>query len=111
MNNLKWAHTNTPTPSIIWQKLSDIERLCLIRQALDTWRPTSSAVLGIAAAKPDGQVIARFLEPVAAAERGTLLLDLEIFLKNTVDEGLMVWLEPLGDRNSMRNLRGIEVKA
>ena len=62
-------------------------------------------------AKPDGQVIIRLLEPVPADKRGTLLLDLEAFLKESIDPGLAVWLEPLGDHNSLRNLRGIEVKS
>ena len=44
-------------------------------------------------------------------KRGPLLLDFEVFLKEAIDPGLVVWLEPLGDRNSLRNLRGIEVKA
>ena len=37
--------------------------------------------------------------------------DLEAFLKESIDPGLVVWLEPLGDRSSLRNLRGIEVKS
>jgi hypothetical protein len=32
-------------------------------------------------------------------------------LKAHIDDALTVWLEPLGDRNSLRNLRGIEVKS
>lgn len=48
--------------------------------------------------------------PVPADKRGTLLLDLEASLKESIDPGLVVWLEPLGDRSSLRNLRGIEVK-
>ena len=59
----------------------------------------------------DGQVIVRLQESLPASQRGGLLLDLEDFLKGAVDPGLAVWLEGLGDRNSLRNLRGIEVKA
>jgi hypothetical protein len=36
---------------------------------------------------------------------------LEDYLKESIDAGLVVWLEPFGDRNSLRNLRGIEVKS
>jgi hypothetical protein len=70
----------------------------------------NSAVV-IAAAKGDGQVVVNLTESLPAGKRGQLLLDLEEFLKNEIDPGLTVWLEPLGDRNSLRNLRGIEVKA
>lgn len=56
-------------------------------------------------------VILAFTEPVSAAERGTLLLDAEDTLLDWGYTGAVVWHEPLGDRNSLRNLRGIEVKA
>lgn len=72
--------------------------------------PAVNDILIIVAAKLDGQVIARLLKPVPADKRGTLLLDIEAFLKESIDPGLVVWLESLGDRSSLRNLRGIEVK-
>lgn len=50
-----------------------------------------------------------FTEPVPASERGTLLMDAEDALQSVLP-GAVVWHEPLGDRNSLRNLRGIEVK-
>ncbi|WP_156302385.1 hypothetical protein [Methylogaea oryzae] len=52
-------------------------------------------------------MIVGLLQPLSAGERGTLLLDLEAFLKETVEPSLAVWLEPLGDRSSLRNLRGM----
>lgn len=68
-------------------------------------------ILEIVEAKLDGQVIVNLLEPVPANKRGTLLLDLEAYLKESIDPGLVIWLDSLGDRNSLRNLRGIEVKS
>ena len=44
-----------------------------------------------------------------ASERGTLLLNLEAILKKEIDDGISIWHIPLGDKNSLRNLRGIEV--
>ena len=35
---------------------------------------------------------------------------LEEDLKLNIDKGLTVWCEPLGDKNSLRNLRGIKIK-
>lgn len=110
-NNLHYATTVTPTPGHAWRQLSDGERVALVENAVADRMAPLGKMLVIAEAKPDGQVIVSLLEPVSADRRGTLLLDLEEMLKQALDPGLAVWLEPLGDRNSLRNLRGIEVKA
>ncbi len=111
MVNLKYAQTNTPSPNQEWRRLSDAERRARVIDALKTGMATVNGAVIIAAAKEDGQIIVNLAEPLPAGKRGQLLLDLEEFLKQTIDPGLAVWLEPLGDRNSLRNLRGIEVKA
>lgn len=111
MVNLRYAQTNTPTPRPEWRKLSDAERRTRVVDTLKTGAAVLSDTVIIAAAKEDGQIIVNLAEPLSAGKRGQLLLDLEAFLKEAVDPGLAVWLEPLGDRNSLRNLRGIEVKA
>lgn len=108
-SNLNDANTETPTPSLAWRQLSDDGRLALINNTLDAKMPSLQKELVTVEARPDGQVIVQLLDPVPADKRGTLLLDLEVFLKNSIDPGLAVWLVPLGDRNSLRNLRGIEV--
>lgn len=110
-NNLHYATAVTPTPGDAWRRLSDDERVALIGNAVADRMAPLSRMLIIAEAKPDGQVIVSLIEPVSADRRGTLLLDLEDMLKQVLDPGLVIWLEPLGDRNSLRNLRGIEVKA
>lgn len=110
-NNLHYATAVTPTPGHTWRQLSDGERVALVRNAVAAEIAPLSNMLFIAEAKPDGQVIVSLLESVPADRRGALLLDLEELLKQAIDPGLAVWLEPLGDRNSLRNLRGIEVKA
>ena len=103
------AFADTPVPSESWQKLTDAERLKIVRDMVQE-APSGHLVI-IAEAKADGQVILSFAEPVAADVRGGVLLDLEAYLKQTIDPSLAVWLEPLGDKNSLRNLRGIEVKS
>ena len=110
-SNRCYANTDTPTPGHVWCQLTDAERLALINKTVGDKMGSLSKTLVIVEAKLDGQVIVEFLEPVPANKRGTLLLDLEAFLKDSIDPGLTVWLAPLGDRNSLRNLRGIEVKA
>lgn len=110
-SNLRFAHTETPTPGQAWCQLSDEARLALVNDTVAANAAFSNKTLTAVEAKQDGQVIIRLLEPVSADKRGTLLLDLEAFLKGAIDQALVVWLEPFGDRSSLRNLRGIEVKS
>ena len=111
MVSLKYAKTDTPSPSPAWQKLSDAERHARVMIALQNGSTALNSTVVIAAAKDDGQVVVNLAESLSASKRGQFLLDLEEFLKKEIAPGLAVWLEPLGDRNSLRNLRGIEVKA
>lgn len=105
------AKTDTPSPSPAWQQLSNTERRARVMGALQGGSAVLNSVVVIVAAEADGQIIVNLTEPLSASKRGQLLLDLEEFLKKEIDPGLTVWLEPLGDRNTLRNLRGIEVKA
>ncbi len=50
------------------------------------------------------------LPAMSAGERGTLLMDLEDYLRSTGMPNAVVWHEAMGDRSSLRNLRGIEIK-
>ncbi len=108
---LKYAYVNTPSPGFKWRQLSDTERRALVADALRAGIAALNDTVVIVAAKEDGQIIVNLVKPMPASKRGTLLLDLEAFLKEAIDRGLVVWLESLGDRNSLRNLRGIEVKS
>ncbi|MEQ1794850.1 MAG: hypothetical protein ABL970_11715 [Nitrospira sp.] len=108
---IQYASTETPVPGQAWGRLRDEERLESVKNAVREKMGASGDIFVFVEAKSDGQVILALREPVPADKRGTLLLDLESFLKDSIDPGLAVWLEPLGDRNSLRNLRGIEVKA
>lgn len=108
---VNYANTSTPTPNKTWLQLSDDERLSLARSALGADKLAKYGILEIVASKRDGQVIVKLLKDVPADQRGTLLLDFEAFLKESIDPGLVVWLESLSDRSSLRNLRGIEVKS
>ena len=110
-SKLCYANADTPTPGQAWCQLSDNERLTLVDKVTNAKIEASHKILVIVEAKQDGQVIVRLLEPVPADKRGTLLLDFEAFLQESIDPGLVVWLEPFGDRSSLRNLRGIEVKS
>lgn len=111
MNNLEFASVPTPAPGDSWHKRSDSERLADVENALATRMPALQDIVSIVEARSDGQVIVGLRVPVPAGKRGTLLLDLEAGLKDLIDPALVVWLEPLGDKSSLRNLRGIEVRS
>lgn len=110
-SNICYALIETPIPDKSWYVLSDEARLNLVNNSLIKHTAFSNKQLIVVEAKQDGQIIVKLLETVSADKRGTLLLDLEDYLKESIDAGLVVWLEPFGDRNSLRNLRGIEVKS
>ena len=108
---LKYVYADTPSPSPEWRRLSDAERRARVALALSVGTSVFNGAIVIIKAMKDGQIIVNLTESMPAGKRGTLLLDLEAFLKKAIDPGLVVWLTSLGDRNSLRNLRGIEVKS
>ena len=58
-----------------------------------------------------GQVLVTLDGKFSASERGVYLLDFERYLKDNIDQGINVWCETIGDKNSLRNLRGIQIKS
>ena len=110
-SNLSFSCVDTPTPAPEWLRHSEAERLSLLERVVASKPAAFREQVSVTQAKDDGQVIVKLKESLSAGERGTLLLDFEAFLKEAIDPGLVVWVEALGDKNSLRNLRGIEVKA
>lgn len=106
-----FADVPTPKPRQEWAELPEAEKIKRIQECLNIKNNKLFNSIQIAAAKSDGQVIVMLREPLSADKRGGVLLDLEELLKMALDEGITVWLEALGDKSSLRNLRGIEVKA
>ncbi|MBI1957557.1 MAG: hypothetical protein HYS44_03860 [Candidatus Niyogibacteria bacterium] len=102
---------DTPSPSADWRKLLKEDRLRIISYALTNGPAGLKDAVVVRDAREDGQIIVDLTEPMSAAKRGTLLLDLEEFLKEAVDPGLVVWVMPQGDLNTLRHFRGVEVKA
>jgi hypothetical protein len=62
-------------------------------------------------ATDEGHVTLRIEENIPSNERGLFLMTLEEKLKKLVDIGLTIWLEPVGDKSKLRNLRGVQIKA
>lgn len=105
-----YADAETPTPGSAWSSLDVDQRVALVSSAIKNGSEQYYSQVEVTTAKEDGQVIVRLKTPLLASQRGPLLLDIEKHLKKTIDDALVVWLEAVGDRNSLRNLRGIEVK-
>lgn len=105
-------YSNIPTYEVKkrWIDMSKYERIDLINNKLSESNFNYLNFIKVLDAKNDGQVFLSLLSQMSASERGTFLLDLESLLKSQIDNGINIWLEPIGDKNSLRNLRGIEVK-
>jgi len=106
--NKKFSLAKTPTVSDIWKKKTDIERIALIKDYL---KKNKNIDLEVVRAEPNGQVTLKIEKIIPANERGVMLLDFEEELKKSIDQGITVWLEPVGDKSKLRNLRGITIKA
>jgi hypothetical protein len=106
-----YADVETPVPAAAWTALDEGQRVDQIVGKLDVGPAPYRSQIQVITALADGQVIVLMKQSMPANQRGPFLLDLEAYLKETIDPALTVWLEPVGDRNSLRNLRGIEVKA
>ena len=58
----------------------------------------------------NGQIVLKIEQSIPANHRGPMLLDLEEKIKESIDEGITVWCEPVGDKSVLRKLRGLEIK-
>ena len=54
-------------------------------------------------------IFVKFTEKSSIAERGKLLMKLEDDLIKDVDSAIRVWHEPLGDKNTLRKMRGVSL--
>jgi hypothetical protein len=107
MNTMKEiAEANSPLPSQKWLSYSNNERINKLKEISSEYLKN----IEILKAFDNGQVILFLLNNLSPGERGELLLNYESFLKKNLDESITLWLEPLGDKNTLRRLRGIEVK-
>ena len=98
-----------PTPQVDteWINKDNLVRLDQINKILEGTRfeefvsPTRTFA--------DGQIYFTFKKQISSSLRGIFLLDLELMLKDKINSGIVIWCEPIGDKNSLRNLRGIEI--
>lgn len=100
---------DTYLPSEKWLSRLDQDRINEVQKALDE-DPLYAGFVCVEA-QNNGHVILRIERTIPSNVRGLLLLELESKLKSTLDEGLTIWLEPVGDKSKLRQLRGVTIKA
>ena len=91
-----------------WKNKSDKQRVSEITSFMNLNKINDN--FEVFKALNDGQVILKAYKSIPARERGVQLLDIEEKLKESIDNGITVWLEPVGDKSKLRNLRGISFK-
>ena len=109
MQGIDLTHASEPTLTVgdPWKHLTNAERIAKVMTILGPYNDE----VDIMNIRSTGQIILSMKHDKTAAERGKWLMECETHLKNLVDRGLTVWLEPKGDKNALRNLRGIEMKS
>ena len=103
------ANADTPITQKTWKLMSEIERIKLLNEQMKKKQDYMS--ISINKTTESGQVLVQLDGKFSASERGVYLLDFERYLKDNVDQGINVWCETIGDKNSLRNLRGIQIKS
>jgi len=98
----------SPKVSLEWKQKSEKERIKLITDKLIE-NPLYKN-FEVVKAEKNAQVVLRIEKSIPASKRGVMLLELEEMLKNFVDKSITIWLEPVGDKSKLRNLRGIKFK-
>jgi len=103
------ANAETPTTQTTWKLMPDIERIKLLNNQIRKKQDYMS--ISINKTTESGQVLVTLDGKFSASERGVYLLDFERYLKDNFDQGINVWCETIGDKNSLRNLRGIQIRS
>tara|TARA_A100001011_G_C14184751_1_gene788516 strand:- start:804 stop:1127 length:324 start_codon:yes stop_codon:yes gene_type:complete len=101
-----FSNQETPKPGEKWKSLSEDSRIEMIAKELKKNELYSG--FEVVEAPDNGQIVLKIERALPAKERGILLLELEEKLKSALDKGISVWLEPVGDKSKLRNLRGIK---
>ena len=102
------ALADSPEAGIEWNQKTEKERILIIEEKLKT--NSKHSIFEVFKANEDGQVILKTEKSILAKERGLLLLEVEEALKKSIEEAITIWLEPIGDKSKLRNLRGITIK-
>ncbi len=106
--NKEDSYKDSPITDENWKKKSNEERINTVKNFFQ--KKEKYVNFEVIQAYENGHVILKTELNIEAHKRGVLLLNLEEELKTYIDLGITVWLEPVGDKSKLRNLRGIEIK-
>jgi hypothetical protein len=95
----------SPETGIKWINLSLNEKIDKVKNVLK--KENLDKTFEVNLVKNNGHVVLKTEETIPIKFRGILLLELEQKLKLLIDEGITIWLEPVGDKNKLRKLRGV----
>ena len=108
MTIFNFVDVDSPGVSNFWRNLEPDERLKSVIEVRDS--DTRFSPIQISRVLANGEIFVNLVEAIPANIRGSLLLDFEVQLKSRIDIGIVVWCEPLGDKSTLRNLRGIQIR-
>ena len=108
MTIFNFVDVDSPGVSNFWRNLEPDERLKSVIEVRDS--DTRFSPIQISRVLANGEIFVNLVEAIPANILGSLLLDFEAELKSKIDIGIVVWCEPLGDKSTLRNLRGIQIK-
>ena len=102
------ASTETIKPNNNWINKTRDQRISIVSTQLKKFAGAEDFI--VVEADENGQIIIAIENGLPANKRGLYLLELEQYLKNSIDKGLHLWCEPVGDKSRLRNLRGVTIK-
>ena len=105
--NLSYANVDSPSTGKSWINMTKDKRVSLLESSIQLFSPKID--INVIDANENGQVSILINSSIEINDRGEFLLNLEEHLKSTIDNGINIWHEAIGDKSSLRNLRGIEV--
>ena len=109
--DVSFSNVSSPDPTDGWLDLTIDERIDLTNKSIQDFLSNVDIDIDIdiVEVSKGGQISVIINNTLSAYERGPLLLDIEEFLKLNIDNGITLWHAPIGDKSSLRGLRGIEV--
>ena len=104
----EFSEAETPQASEEWKNKSSKDRIdVIIKKISENENYKNFQVID---ADDNAYVTLKIENVIPASIRGILLLELEETLKNSIEKAITIWLEPVGDKSKLRNLRGIKFK-
>ena len=105
---LNYSMEKTPKVSKVWLNQNQERRINSILMIIE--KNQEFNCIKVVECHDNGNVDIDLDPSIRVGKRGLYILNFEELIKKEIDHGLTVWCKPLGDKNSLRNLRGIQIK-